>query len=220
MGASPLRKMVLVHETNPGGSYAPTSSYPRPPEGPSSRRRIPPGPPEVPGLQAQDHRPDPLVALAGRRRADHLAVRHLPSPRSRPLRRDGPQGPPGDPARLRRPATAAQRGAGRAPARDLAPPPPAPGHRPDADPVPRPAVPRPPGGLPQPGQGRHQPFPRLRHRLRHPQGGAVYRGLDRREERRGAQGRRPTTAPAGGVRGGPAPPAAARSRLLQRGGRS
>ena len=47
-----------------------------------------------------------------------------------------------------------------------APPPAAGGHRPDADPLPRQADARPVGGVPQPGQGRHQPLPRLRHRVR------------------------------------------------------
>src|SRR4051812_33803747 len=132
MGASPLRKMVLVHGTNTGGSYAPTPSYPRPPEGPSPRRRTPSDPLEVQGLQAQDLGPGPLVAAAGRRRPDHLAVRRLPTPGRRPLRRDGAQCPLGDTARLRHAATAAQRGAGRAPARGVAQAPPALGHRPDA----------------------------------------------------------------------------------------
>ena len=57
-----------------------------------ARRRAPAGPPPVQGLQAQDLGPGPLVAPAGRRRPDHLAVRRLPAPRRRPLRRDGPQG--------------------------------------------------------------------------------------------------------------------------------
>ena len=57
---------------------------------------------QVPGLQAQDLGPGPLVAVARRRRPDHLAVRRLPAPARRPLRRDGPQGPAGHPARLRR----------------------------------------------------------------------------------------------------------------------
>src|SRR4051794_5105175 len=137
MGASPLRKMVLVHGTNTGGSYAPTPSYPRPPEGPSPCRRTPAGPPELQGLQAQDLRSGPLVALAGRRRADHLVIRRLPTPGPRPLRRDGPHG---HPARLRHLTTAAQRRLGRPPAQDPAQAPPAPGHRPDADPLSRPAV--------------------------------------------------------------------------------
>src|SRR5215471_13048960 len=148
MGASPPRRMALVHGANTGGSYAPTPSYPQPPEGPSPRRRTSSGPPAIQGLQAQDLGPGPLVAAACRRRADHLAVRRLPTFGQRPLRRDGTQGPLGHPARLRHPATATQRGAGRAPAQDVAQAPPAPGHRPDADPVPRPTVPRPRGDLP------------------------------------------------------------------------
>src|SRR5512135_2315511 len=100
MGASPLRKMVLAYGTNTGGSHAPTPSDPRPPEGPPPRRRSPAGPPPVQKLQAQDLGPGPLVAPAGRRRPDHLAVRRLSAAPRRPLRRDGAQGAAGHPARL------------------------------------------------------------------------------------------------------------------------
>src|SRR5512147_13364 len=124
MGAIPLRKMVLVHGTTTGGSHAPTPSYPRPQQGLSPRRRAPAGPPEVQGLQTQDLGPGPLVALARRRRADHLAVRRLRATPRRPLRRDGTQGALGYPARLRRVATAAQRRPGRAPAQGVAQAPP------------------------------------------------------------------------------------------------
>ena len=148
-----------------------------------ARRRAPASPPPVQGLQAQDLGPRPLVAAAGRRRPDHLAVRRLPAAPRRPLRRDGTQGAAGHPARLRRAATAAQRRPGRAPAQGAPQAPPAAGHRPDLDPLPRPALPRPRRDLPRPGQGRHQPLPRLRHRLRRPQGAAVHRGPDRRERR-------------------------------------
>ena len=48
--------------------------------------------------------------------------------------------------------------------------PPAAGHRPDVDPLPRQTLPRPQRDLPRPGQGRHQPLPCLRHRLRRPHG--------------------------------------------------
>ena len=40
--------------------------------------------PEVQGLQAQDLGPGPLVSVAGRRRADHLAGRRLPALRDAP----------------------------------------------------------------------------------------------------------------------------------------
>ena len=218
MDARPLRRMTFGNRVITGGSHAPTPSYPRPQPGPPPRRRAPASPPEVQGLQAQDLGPGPLVAAAGRRRPDHLAVRRLPAPPRRPLRRDGTQGPAGHPARLRRAATAAQRRPGRAPAQGAPQAPPAAGHRPDLDPLPRPALPRPRRGLPRPGQGRHQPLPRLRHRLRRPQGAAVHRRPDRRDEGRAAQGRGPAPAPSGRQRGRPAPAAPAGSRLLQRGG--
>ena len=121
-----------------------------------------------------------LLAAAARITSLSDACQRL---RRRPLRRDGPQGAAGHPARLRRPATAAQRRAGRAPAQGAPQAPPAAGHRPDLDPLPRPALPRPRRDLPRPGQGRHQPLPRLRHRLRRPQGAAVHRRLDRRDAR-------------------------------------
>src|SRR4051812_13048144 len=134
MGARPLGKMGFGYATQAGGSHAPAPSYPRPQPGPPTRRAAPARPSPVPGLQAQDLGPGPLVAVAGRRRPDHLAVRRLRAAPRRPLRRDGAQGPAGDPARLRHVATAAQRGPGRAPARGAAPAPPAAGHRPDLDP--------------------------------------------------------------------------------------
>ena len=84
MDASPLRTMTLGNRVITGGSHAPTPSYPRPQAGPSSRRRAPAGTPQVQGLQTQDLGPGPLVALAGRRRPDHLAVRRLPAPRDAP----------------------------------------------------------------------------------------------------------------------------------------
>src|SRR3954467_12445185 len=143
MDASPLRTMTFGHRVITGGSHAPTESYPRQPPGPSRRRRVPASPPEVQGLQAQDLRPGPLVTPAGRRRADHFAVRRLRAAPRRPLRRDGTQGAPGHTPRLRRPPTATQRGAGRAPAQGAPQAAPTPGHRPDLDPLPRPTLPRP-----------------------------------------------------------------------------
>src|SRR5215211_7614126 len=136
MDASSLRRMTLDHRVITGGSHAPTPSYPQPQPSPPPRRRAPAGASAVQGLQAQDLGPGPLVAPAGRRGPDHLAVRRLPTPRRRPLRRDGPQGAAGDPARLRRPATPGQRRPGRAPAQGPAQAPPAAGHRPDLDPLP------------------------------------------------------------------------------------
>src|SRR3954468_5551670 len=125
MDASSLRRMTLDNRVITGGSHAPTPSYPQPQPSPPPRRRAPAGASAVQGLQAQDLGPDPLVAPAGRRGPDHLAVRRLRASRRRPLRRDGPQGPPGDPARLLYPATTAQRRPSRAPAQDAAQAPPA-----------------------------------------------------------------------------------------------
>src|SRR3954466_11969098 len=125
MGARSLRTMTFGNRVITGGSHAPTPSYPRPQEGPPPRRRAPASAPEVQGLQAQDLGPGPLVAVTRRRRPDHLAVRRLPTPRRRPLRRDGTQGALGHTARLRRPPTTTQRGAGRAPAQGAPQPSPA-----------------------------------------------------------------------------------------------
>ena len=147
----------------------------------------------------------------------HLAVRCLSAPRQGPLRRDRTQGTAGYPARLRRPATTAQRRAGRAPAQGAPQAPSAPGHRPDVDPLPRRALPRPQRDLPGSSQGRDQPLPCLRHRLRRPQGATVHRRLDRRPQGRAAQGGGPTPAPSSLGGGHPAPVAPARSWLLQRG---
>src|SRR6266542_4336566 len=218
MDASHLRIMTYgITRVITRGSHAPTPSYPRPQPGPSPRRRAPARAPRVQGPKEKDLGPRPLVAVAGRRRADHLAVRCLPTPGQRPLRRDGTQGAAGHPARLRHAATAAQRRLGRAPAQGPAPAPPDIGPRPDVDPLPRAAVPRPRRDLPRPGPERHQPLPRLRHRLRRSQGAALHGRPDRRDEGRVAQGRGPTPAPAGGARRRPAPAAPAGSRLLQRG---
>src|SRR5512135_713283 len=186
MDASPFRTMTFGHRVITGGSHAPEPSYPRPQPGPPIRRTAPASPPPVPGLQAQDHRQRPLVAPAGRRRSDHLAVRCLPTPERRPLRRDGAPGTAGHAARLRRTAAAAQRRTRRSSAQGAAHTPPAAGPRPDLDPLPRSAVPRPQRGLPWPGQERHQPLPRLRHRLRRPQGAALHRRPDRRDKGRTA----------------------------------
>ncbi len=95
MGAKPRRKMVLStrnqHRREPCGPHHRTLLRPRP--SPSSRRRTLTlqAPPPVPGLQAQDLSQGSLVALAGRRRPNHLAVRRLPTPSRRPFRRDGAQ---------------------------------------------------------------------------------------------------------------------------------
>src|SRR3954454_15497796 len=144
MDARPLRRMTFGHRVITGGSHAPTPSYPQPRPGPPPRRRAPPGRPEVQGLQEEDLGPGPLVAVARRRRTDHLAVRRLRATRRRPLRRDRAQGAPGHAARLRRAAAPAQCRAGRAPARGPAHAAPAAGHRPDPAPLPRPTAPRPP----------------------------------------------------------------------------
>ena len=65
---------------------------------------------------------------------------------------------------------------------------PAAGHRSDADPLPRQTLLRPQRDLPRTGPGRHQPLPRLCHRLRRPPGAAVRRRPDRRPQGRVAQG--------------------------------
>src|SRR5512135_1817837 len=218
MSAWPDRTMGLGNTTHSGGSRAPTPSDPQPQPRPSPRRRAPADTPPVQGLHAQGLSPGALVAAARRRGPDHLALRRLRAAPRRPLRRDGPQGAARHAARLRRLTTAAQRRAGRALAQGPPQAPPTAGHRPDLDPLPRPTVPRPRRDLPGARQGRHQPLPRLRHRLRRPPRAAVHRGPDRGEEGRTPQGSGPTPAPSSRQRGHPAPVAPARSRLLQRGG--
>src|ERR1700736_6522213 len=109
MDASSLLTMTLGNRVITGGSHAPTPSYPRPQACLSAPRRAPARTPEVQGLQEKDLSPGSLVAVVGRRRPDHLAVRHLPAPRRRPFRRDGTQGADGHAARVRRVATATQR---------------------------------------------------------------------------------------------------------------
>ena len=84
MSAWPDRIMGPGNRTHTGGGHAPTPSYPPPPPRPSPRRRTPARPPAAPGLQAEDLGPGPLVAAAGRRRPDHLAVRRLRAPRPSP----------------------------------------------------------------------------------------------------------------------------------------
>src|SRR5882757_426046 len=143
--------MTFGNKVITGGSHAPEESYARPPAGPSRRRTAPASPPPIQGLQAEDLGPRPVVAVAGRRRPEHLAVRRLRAAPRRPLQRDGAQGAAGDPPRLRHPATAAQRRAGRAPAQVAPHAPPAAGHRPDADPLPRQTLPRSRRDLPRPG---------------------------------------------------------------------
>src|SRR3954470_14575288 len=121
MDARSLRRMTFDNKVITGGSHAPEQSYARPSAGPPRRRTAPANPPPVPRLQAEDLSRRPLVAVAGRRRPHHLAVRRLRAARRCPLRRDGPQGAAGDAPRLRRTATAAQRGTGRELARGAAP---------------------------------------------------------------------------------------------------
>src|SRR5512135_967341 len=218
MGARPLQRMGFGDGTQPGGSHAPTPSYPRPQPRPSPRRRALATAPAVRGLQAEDLGPGPLVAAAGCCRPDHLAVRRLRAPRPGPLRRDRAEGALGYAARLRRAATSAQCRAGWAPPRGTAQAPPAAGHRPDVDPLPRQAPPRHPGDLPRPGQERHQPLPCLRHRLCRPPRPALHRRPERRPQGRAAQGGDPTPAEAGGAGRHPAPITPVGPRVLQRGG--
>src|SRR5512138_3164909 len=118
MDASSPRIMAFGDTAITGGSHAPTPSYPRPQAGLPPGRTAPASPSPIPGLQTQDLGPDPLGAVAGRRRPNHLAVRRLRTTRRRTHRRDGTQGAAGHLARLRHPATPAQRRPGRAPARD------------------------------------------------------------------------------------------------------
>ena len=212
--------MTLEDRVITGESHAPTPSYPRPPPGPPPRRRAPASPSEVQGLQTPDLGPGPLGALAGRRGPDHLVVRRRPTPPRRPLRRDGTPGARGHPARRRHTATTAQRRLGRTLAQGAPQTPSEAGHRLDLDPLPRPSLPQPRRELPRPGPERHQPLPRLRHRFRHPQGAALHRGPDRRQEGRVAQAGGPTSAPSGRLCGHPAPTAPVGSRVLPRGGRS
>src|SRR5512135_1388823 len=141
MDASSPRIMAFGDTAITGGSHAPTPSYPRPQAGLPPGRTAPASPSPIQGLQTQDLGSDPLGTVAGRRRPDHLAVRRLRAAPRRPLRRDRPQGAAGHAPRLRHVATAAQRRAGRVPAQGAPQVPPAAGHRPDADPLPRPALP-------------------------------------------------------------------------------
>ena len=200
------------------GVPAPTPSSPRSRPPSSPRRRASATIPPVPGRHDDDRGPRPLVAVAGRRRPDHRTRRRRPTPPRRPLRRDAAPAARGHAARLRHPATPAQRRLGRAPAQSPAPAPPAAGPRPDRDPRPRPAVPRPPGDPPRPGQGRHQPLPRLRHRPCRPPRTALHWCPDRRRHGRAAQGRDPRPAAPGGADRRPAAVAPGGSRVLQRGG--
>ena len=203
MDASSLRIMTLdqAEGVNLGGSHAPTPSYPRPREGPPPRRRAPASTPEVPGLQ--DARPRPRSSgrccwpppPASPRCPTPASASATPPPTRRRARPSWPPCP--TTPTLQRQLNAAL--AGHLPkvlrkrlqrlAIDLTL---IPYHgKPfrDLDEIYRGQAKR-----------RHQPLPRLRHRLRRPPRAALHRRPDRRDEGRAAQGRRPTPAPAGGPR--------------------
>src|SRR5512147_3011513 len=140
MSARPLRIMALGHEADPGGSHAPTPSYPEPSSGPSLGRQAPATARPAPRLQAEGDRPDPLGRVAGRRRRSHLDPRRLHAARRPAIRGDHPPSPLHLPTRVRRTPAAAQPRLGRAVAPGPAPPPATPGDRPDLDPLPRRAL--------------------------------------------------------------------------------
>jgi hypothetical protein len=178
MGARSFRNMAFGNQADPGGSHAPTPSYLEPDSGPSVRHQASSELRPDARLQTQGHRPDPLGRLARRRHRPHLDPRLLPAAPRHRLRGDDSQGPHRLDARVRRTPAATQPRPGRSsasgPAATLA----TPGDRPDLDPLPRRALPPRERGLPRSGQAGHQPLPRLRHRLRHPQGATLHRRLD------------------------------------------
>src|SRR5512142_2324478 len=133
MGARPFRIMAFGHEADPGGSHAPTPSYPEPSPGPSLRHQPPATARPAVRLQAEGLRPDPLGRPAGRRRRCHLDPRRLLAARRPGLRGDDPQGALRLAARVRRTPAAAQPRPGRTPAPGLAPAAAAAGDRPDLD---------------------------------------------------------------------------------------
>src|SRR5512135_258619 len=217
MGANSSHKMAWRHLLVSGGSYAPASVYAHPQRCASPRRGPVAVPPEAPRPRTQVPRRTAPDAPVLRRRTDHLDLRCLQTPPRRPLRRGRAVGPAGLSARLRRDPTAAQPRLGRALAQGPAQGPPTPGHRPGPDPLSRHTPTRSRGNRPQQAQERHLAFPRVCHRLCHPQAPPLHRGPDGRPPRRTDGGRAPTPAPPSGARRGPAAPPAARPRLLQRG---
>src|SRR5512135_3086441 len=217
MGARSLRIMAFGHEANPGGSHAPAPSYAEPTTGPSLRHPAPAATRPAPRLQTEGHRPDPLGGPADRRRGGDLDPRRLWAAGRPGFRGDPPQGPLRRPARVRRTPAAAQQRLGRTAAPGIAPPAPAAGARPYLDAVSRRTLPRPRGGLPRPGQGRYQPLPRLRHRLRPLPGPAVHRRPDGGRQGGAAQGGAPAPPEAGPRGRGQAAAPAAGPGLLQRG---
>src|SRR5262249_1795975 len=161
------------------------------------------------------HRRHALGCPLLRRLSDYVPRRRLCRPPRGPLRLGGPRRLAGHAARVGRTAAPRQPGPAGGPAPGPAPPPAAAGHRPAPGPLPRPAPARRGRGLPQPGPERHQPLPRLRHRLRHPPGAALYRRPDRRAPRRAPAAGRPAAAAAGGPGAGPPAGLVAGPRLLQ-----
>src|SRR5512135_167453 len=217
MGANSPRKMSCRDQVLSGGSHAPNSVYAYPYERLPARRGLPADPLETPRSRSQVPCRTVADSPVLRRSTDHLGVRRVQAAAGGTLGRGRTPRPVGDAPRLRRLATAAQRGLGGPPAQSPPQAVPTRGHRPDPDPVPRPTPARSRGDLPQQTQEWHQSLPCLRHCLRHPQAPPLHRGPDRRPQRRADGGRAPTPAAASGTGRGPAPPAAAGSRLLQRG---
>src|SRR5512135_380824 len=217
MGGNSLPIMTCRYTVISGGSHAPSSVYAHPQPGPSARHGAVADPPEAPRSRTQVPRRTAPDAPVLRRRADHLVVRWLQTPARGPFRRGGAAGPAGHPARLRRDPTAAQPCLGRRLTQGAAEAPPTDGHRPDLAPLSRRARGRSRGNRPQQAQERHLAFPRLCHRLRHPQAPPLHRGPDGRPQRRTDGGRAATPAAPGGARRGPALPPAAGPRVLQRG---
>src|SRR5262249_53793307 len=147
-----------------------------------------------------------------------LAVGGLLVPGHRTLPRDTPQGLAALAAWPRRAAPPPQPRPDRPGPPGAATPPPAGRHRPGPDPLPRPAHARPGRGLPLSAQGRPQPLPRLRHRLRQLPGPALHPGDDLCPARREAPGGPQAAAPPAGGTGDPRADVVGGPGLLERGG--
>src|SRR6266699_506733 len=217
MNASPILRMALAQRTVPGRRLASHAVYPDTLPGPPPRRSPAPGPPAPDRLPLPLPGPHAARPAAGRRLLVDLPVRRLPALAPRPLPGDRTPGPAPLAAGPGGVGAPPQRRPGRPASAQPAPPAAASGRRPDPGPLPRPAVGRPGRGLPQQGQGRHQPLPRLRHRVPAPARPAVHPGADPRGARRAPRRRPQTSAPALRTAGRPPAPALAGPRFLQRG---
>src|ERR1051325_101853 len=217
MNASPILRMALATRTVLGRRLASHAVYPQPLPGPPPRRPPAPDPPAPERLPLPLSGPGAARRAAGRRLLADLPVRRLPASAPRPLPRDRTPGPAPLAAGTGRTGTPPQLCPGRPPAAPAAAPPAAAGHRPDVGPLPRPALRLRRRGLPQQGPRRHQPLPRLRHRLLGPARPAFHPGPDPRGQRRTP--RRGPQAPAQALRAAGHPPAypLAGPGLLQRG---